>query len=196
MSPTDIPAWLADKASVVGECWIMSVGLDRNGYSRLRADGALWWAHRWVWSRLVGPVPDGLQLDHLCRNRACVRPDHLEPVSASENVRRSTAGVSLSHVNGDKTHCMHGHIFDAKNTYYRPSGGRSCRACLRARRGYSGESRPKIDRTHCPKGHPYDNVNTHWMSDGTRRCRECNRINARRQRQKRTSANASRRVED
>lgn len=81
-------------------------------------------AHRFVYETLVGPIPDGLVLDHLCRNRACVNPAHLEPVSGGENVRRG--GNSL------KTHCHLGHEYTPENTYYRPDRpGRRCRECIR-----------------------------------------------------------------
>jgi len=86
-------------------------------------------AHRAVYEALVGPIPKGLSLDHLCRNRACVNPEHLEPVSLVENVMR---GVSPHAVNARKTHCAHGHAFTAENTYM-VRGERVCRACGRER---------------------------------------------------------------
>lgn len=82
------------------------------------------YAHRWAYEYAVGPIPDGLQLDHLCSNRACVNPDHLEPVTPLENVRRSAG-------NGSKTHCPSGHPYSGDNlrTY---RAVRFCRACQRA----------------------------------------------------------------
>lgn len=84
-------------------------------------------AHRWLWERLVGPVSGALQLDHLCRNRACVNPDHLEPVTAAENVRRGALGA----VRRAKTHCPQGHEYTPENTARR-RGKRYCRECGRA----------------------------------------------------------------
>lgn len=86
-------------------------------------------AHRAMYRMLVGEIPAGMQIDHLCRTPLCVNPAHLEPVTPRENVRRIFAGVR---------ECKNGHPFDEANTYFRPSGRRSCRACNRenARRTY------------------------------------------------------------
>lgn len=86
-------------------------------------------AHRVVYERLVGPVPDGLELDHLCREQHCVNPDHLEPVTHQENVRRGFAGA----VARAKTHCMRGHLLAGENVRFRQNGTRQCRACQNER---------------------------------------------------------------
>lgn len=86
------------------------------------------YAHRYAWETLVGPVPDGLDLDHLCRNRKCVNPDHLEPVTRRENLMR---GAGFVRKNADKTHCKNGHEYTAENTRV-TSNGRACLACCRA----------------------------------------------------------------
>lgn len=83
-------------------------------------------AHRVVYEYMVGPVPDDLTIDHLCRNRVCVNPAHLEPVTRAENTRRGEPAT--------KTRCVNGHPYDRANTYYRRgSGQRDCRACGRER---------------------------------------------------------------
>lgn len=87
-------------------------------------------AHRWSYEYHVGPIPAGLELDHLCRNRACVNPEHLEPVSHRVNTLRGTAPTA---VNAAKTHCLRGHPFSGDNLHITPKGKRECRACHRDR---------------------------------------------------------------
>lgn len=89
-----------------------------NGRSVLR------YAHRVSYEHLVGPVPDGMQLDHLCRNRTCVNPEHLEPVTAAENRRRAAVLI---------TACPQGHPYDEDNTGIANTGQRYCRTCNRSR---------------------------------------------------------------
>lgn len=96
-------------------------------------DGRLVRAHRFSYERAVGPIPAGLQIDHLCRVRACVNPAHLEPVTCGENVRRSWAAMPRK---PPKTHCVHGHAYTPENTHIRKNGAYACLACnaIRCRR--------------------------------------------------------------
>lgn len=83
-------------------------------------------AHRMVYEECFGLVPDGLVLDHLCRNRACVNPAHLEVVTHRTNILR---GESPTANNAKKTHCKRGHALDGENVRYRRQGGRGCHTC-------------------------------------------------------------------
>lgn len=86
-------------------------------------------AHRIAWELERGPIQRGLVIDHLCRNRSCVNPDHLEPVTQRQNLLRGDTFVAR---NAAKTHCQRGHEFTRENTYYAPKGGsRHCQTCRR-----------------------------------------------------------------
>lgn len=101
-------------------CWIWTAGTNRGyGYFNVTARRGIG-AHRWAYEHLRGEIPEGLELDHLCRVRRCVNPWHLEPVTTAENVRRQKAAI---------THCPQGHLYDATNTYRLASTGRKCRTC-------------------------------------------------------------------
>lgn len=111
-------------------CWLWIGNINQDGYGRFAASRAVKdrFAHRLVWEALRGPIPQGLQLDHKCRVRCCVNPDHLEPVTCRENLRR---GVGFPGVNARKTHCAKGHEFSESNTYWYGTK-RRCIACMRS----------------------------------------------------------------
>ena len=113
-----------DKVSVGDGCWEWT-GSKSHGYGQFWDGDRPVRAHRWAWEQEHGPVPGGLDLDHLCRNPGCVRPDHLEPVTRQENLLR---GVSAQRA---KTHCPAGHLYDDENTMLSSSGHRKCRTCNR-----------------------------------------------------------------
>ena len=112
-------------------CWLWTGGLTQNKYGRFNVDGRKHrvLAHRYTYELLVGPVPNGTELDHLCRVRQCVNPGHLEPVTHRENILR---GNSCGGRRALKTHCIRGHEFTDANTL-RSANERKCRACQRER---------------------------------------------------------------
>lgn len=120
----------------LGPCWVWTGGKHEKGYGRFWFDGSVQPAHRVAYELLVGPIPDGLHLDHLCRTPSCVNPGHVEPVTMLENFRRGR------HVNREKTHCPQGHVYDDENTYVE-GGRRHCRICVRdaGRRYYDRRKR-------------------------------------------------------
>ena len=102
---------------VIGECWIWTGALDKNGYGVINREAyGEFYVHRYVWTQLVGSIADGLELDHLCRVPACCSPDHLEPVTHKENLRRGALGMRT---------CKRGH----NNWKVQPSGWRTCITC-------------------------------------------------------------------
>lgn len=102
-------------------CWQWTSPLDHQGYPHLYYEGRTQRAHRVGYQLLVGPIPEGLTLDHLCRNRGCVNPEHLEPVTLKVNHERGARA--------QQTHCKRGHEFTPENTYVSAKNCRTCRRC-------------------------------------------------------------------
>lgn len=124
----------------VDDCWLWTGTVDTPGYGRVQINRRKIGAHRVAYEALVGPIPEGLDLDHLCRNRLCVNPAHLEPVTRRENLLR---GNTVPAQRAARTHCPAGHEYTPENTYYSARNQRNCKECnrLSCRRYYA--------KTHC-----------------------------------------------
>ena len=142
-------------------------------YGRLRVgtNGA-YLAHRASYEITKGTIPDGMELDHLCRNTLCVNPDHLEAVTHQVNCARGKKA--------QQTHCLRGHEYTEANTYRHKSGGRYCRTCFLERANKKEKEKREATgqpwirgakRTHCKRGHPAIEANENYH--GRRRCRIC-----------------------
>lgn len=109
-------------------CWISNRAKHSNGYTKIGLCGDTLLTHRVAYEAFVGPIPDGQQIDHLCRQRACCNPEHLEAVTCRENLLR---GDTLTAAQAAMTHCKRGHPFDEGNTYLRADrpNTRGCIAC-------------------------------------------------------------------
>jgi hypothetical protein len=107
-------------------CWRWTGNTNGAGYGTVRLNRRKFYVHRLMYERCTESlIPVGLVIDHLCRHTLCCNPEHLEPVTVRENVRRGKKGM--------QTHCVHGHPFDVRNTYTTSAGHRQCRACTRER---------------------------------------------------------------
>ncbi len=169
-------------------CLIWLGALNEDGYG----------PHRLAYETFVGPIPAGLEIDHLCRVRCCINVLHMEPITHAENVRRGNSGIHLS----SRTHCGYGHEFTVENTAYAPgTHGRVCKECHRLAKlrylekkrltapvkvkDYSNCGRYLRERTHCNYGHPFTPENTIIRDNGrARRCRQCHGENIKRRLQR------------
>lgn len=135
-------------------CWLWHGAADNHGYGRIKIDGVRILAHRFAYEAFVGPIPHGLEIDHLCRTPSCVNPAHLEPVTHRENMLRSNAPPAAQ---ARQTHCIHGHEFTPENTYLYPprKGGqpkRACRQCTRENHARYYRDKSKHHQTPMYKG--------------------------------------------
>ena|SRR3990167_6146490 len=110
-------------------CWQWAASKSRGGYGQFKTQGKVKRAHRVAYEFFMGAIPEGLQIDHLCRNRGCVNPLHLEPVTAKVNIHRSEG---LAAKNIPKTHCPRGHCYSGRNLIMYENR-RYCRECTRIR---------------------------------------------------------------
>ena len=170
-------------------CWIFG------GYKRPDGYGEIMWngkrkmlPHRVAYMVFVGQIPEGLVIDHLCRNPSCINPEHLEAVEFVENVAR---GLALSAQNSLKTHCLRGHELAGENLRFSNKGERICITCSRERmrndrlakpekyKRYEGKrdrlnnTKPERRKSHCKKGHPLSGENLLVYKGGDRKCKAC-----------------------
>lgn len=185
----------------LGPCWLWTRPLDKQGYGHFGTRERSSTSHRYSYELHVGPVPEGLELDHLCHDpetctvvpatlcphRACVAPNHLNPTDQASNKRR---GRRERPMNGqhwrDLTHCVNGHPFDEENSYWN-GRQRVCRTCIYEATARQNEKKkaeraanPKPPATHCRHGHEWTEENTTYDKDGYRMCKQCNREKAKR----------------
>ena len=116
-----------DKVEITNSCWNWKAGCNSGGYAQYSNNGKMIPTHRYLYEILEDHIPKGLTLDHLCRNRKCVNPSHLEAVTLKENLLR---GNTIPAKNARKTHCKNGHLFNKENTYHH-NGKRECIPCRR-----------------------------------------------------------------
>lgn len=118
-------------------CWLWAGSTNNPGYGHFRYGGKLRLAHRVSYEALIGPIPDGLVLDHLCRVPCCVNPLHLEPVTQKVNCERGMASYAASKRHSSKTHCKNGHPLSVENVRiwirFGKYSSRVCKACGRDR---------------------------------------------------------------
>lgn len=121
-----LPARFESKVVRTDTCWLWTGATNSRGYGCWGVNGVSQLAHRVAYAVLVGPIPAGLTIDHLCRVKTCVNPDHLEAVTLRENIIRA-------HVAAGQTHCINGHEYTPGNTYMKPrdqgATSRICRKC-------------------------------------------------------------------
>jgi hypothetical protein len=140
MTTASLPARIAAKivetpGPMDTPCWRWTGAKDSHGYGNVRVQGRVRKAHRVIYEWLRGPMPAGMEGDHLCGERACVRPEHIELVPHAENAQRGDGSWMPGERQRTKTHCPRGHAYSAENTYMQPStGGRLCRACDREKK--------------------------------------------------------------
>jgi hypothetical protein len=111
-------------------CWVWQASVDRDGYGNFSIKRKWVSAHRYSYTTHIGPIPDDLVIDHLCKNPSCVNPEHLEAVSQRTNILR---GNTIQARRAAITHCPQGHEYTADNTYIDKRNSRHCRACKRER---------------------------------------------------------------
>lgn len=138
-------------------CWVFQGGGNGAGYGTVRrTGGGHLFTHRATYEYFIAEIPDGLVIDHLCRNRKCCNPWHLDPVTHQVNLLR---GVGRTAINASRTHCPQGHPYDEENTIHSKRGDRGCRTCKIVRlRNYRKTGRALYDASLDPTKVPVPGV--------------------------------------
>src|SRR5438445_11701273 len=195
MTPVELERFLAKiEHEPMSGCWIWIGATIPGGYGQFKLRG---WrhmklAHRVSYEHFRGPIPSGLQLDHRCRIRCCVNPEHLEAVTCATNIRRGLTGENERR----KTHCPSGHPYSGDNLLVARKNGRTKRVCRQCRREADARQYrthhakirfrqtarrrrlgilPRPVATHCKRGHEFTPENTGRFRSGGRYCRACKR---------------------
>lgn len=121
------------KVNKTESCWVWTACKTKLGYGQFGISNVVYYAHRVAYELVRGRIPDGMVIDHLCRNPSCVNPAHLDVVTQSENIKRGVAHSNYSKTMRAKTHCKNGHEFNERNTYFKPNGNRNCKTCQKSR---------------------------------------------------------------
>lgn len=165
----EFPARFLDKISPEPNtgCWLWTAQTSIDGYARFAFRGGQL-GHRFAYEVANGAIPGDLQIDHLCRQRCCVNPDHLEAVTQKENMRRGLKGALT-------THCPHGHEYTPENTTDNGRGGRVCRECKRidGKRRNTGRPLGGAVREFCKRGHLLAVTARVNIRTGKRQCGAC-----------------------
>lgn len=153
-------------------CWNWSLYIEPSGYGVYRHQHQTWKTHRLTYTLSYGDIPQGLVIDHLCCNKKCCNPEHLEAVTPEENTRRSNRVKSPGAYNKAKTQCKHGHPFSPENTRTEKDGSRTCLTCKKERQI---DRRRFAAKTHCKQGHPMSGDNIYSYPNGKTYCKTCQR---------------------
>lgn len=134
--------YLVKDTGYTSDCWLWQRSLTTTGYGQIKRNGIYKFVHRLAYEKEYGPIADGLVIDHLCRQRSCIRPDHLEAVTHQENLLR---GETIAANHAKRKDCRNGHSLEGDNLYMTPNGRRNCRKCRsEAMKRYSKRKRENI----------------------------------------------------
>ena len=178
--PFSVKFWSHVDLSNRTGCWSWIGAKCGDGYGRLSLNRKSFQAHRVALALDGYRLTSGLVVDHLCRNRACVRPDHLRETTHKENM--TAPGTPAA-----RDSCARGHLFSQENTSIDRRGARTCKICrrLRKRARYIRNFEPAIKKTHCQRGHEFNEENVYTAPDGRRRCKTCSSVRERKYRTQR-----------